>query len=202
MKFVHHDVEQLMASVSVRTLDPEIVRSLNIDPRLLSELQEKVTSLEMKAINLEELSTAMLAGSELKKENADASKNIFEEVKVLNEKITKLEKENVEKISMLKNKNIEVFAEDVIEAITQKEELQNLQVEVKGLKKVFNNIEKLEKNTITLERQGQETAKNIVNLNLKITAIDEKNKEMMSTALEAPSSVEVLNVAVKGFSDR
>ena len=92
MKFVHHDVEQLMASVSVRTLDPEIVRSLNIDPRLLSELQEKVTSLEMKAINLEELSTAMLAGSELKKENADASKNIFEEVKVLNEKITKLEK--------------------------------------------------------------------------------------------------------------
>lgn len=189
--------------MSVQTSDSDLVRSLDIDNRLVSELQDKVMSLELKANNLEELSTTILAGSESNKENSiNSSNNIFEEVKILNEKIMILEKVNVEKVSLLQNKNKEIFAEDVIQAIAQKEELQNLQNEVKGLKSVFNDIEKLEKNRISLEKQGKETAKNIVNLNLKINAIDEKNKLMMNTVLEAPPSVEVLNVAVKGFSDR
>ena len=191
-----------MDSMSVRIADPELERSLNVDTRLLSDLQEKVTSLGLKASNLEELCSTILAGSESRKENTNTSTNIFEEVKLLNEKIVTLEKQNVEKVSQLKNKNNGIFAEDVLEAIAQKEELQNLQDEVKGLKRVFNDIEKLEKNRISLEKQGKETARNIVNLNFKINAIDEKNKEMMNTVLEAPSSVEVLNVAVKGFSDR
>ena len=191
-----------METMSVRTSDSDLVRLLDIDTRLFSELQDKVTSLELKANNLEELSTTILAGSESNKENINNSNNIFEEVKILNEKIIILEKENIEKVSLLQNKNKEIFAEDVIEAIAQKEELQNLQDEVKGLKRIFNDIEKLEKNRISLEKQGKETARNIVNLNMKINAIDEKNKVMMNTVLEAPPSVEVLNVAVKGFSDR
>ena len=192
-----------MESMSVRTTDSDLVRPLDIDTRLLSELQDKVMSLELKANNLEELSTTILAGSESNKDNnINNSNNIFEEVKILNEKIIILEKENIEKVSLLKNKNKEIFAEDVIEAIAQKEELQNLQNEVKGLKRIFSEIEKLEKNRISLEKQGKETAKSIVNLNMKINAIDEKNKVMMNTVLESPPSVEVLNVAVKGFSDR
>ena len=202
MKYIYYDTEQFIESMSVRTSDSDIVRSLDIDTRLFSKLQDKVTSLELKANNLEELSTTILAGSESNKENINNSNNIFEEVKILNEKITILEKENIEKVSLLQKKNKEIFAEDVIEAIAQKEELQNLQDEVKGLKRIFNDIEKLEKNRISLEKQGKETAKNIVNLNMKINAIDEKNKVMMNTVLEAPPSVEVLNVAVKGFSDR
>lgn len=202
MKYIYYDTEQFIESMSVRTSDSDIVRSLDIDTRLFSKLQDKVTSLELKANNLEELSTTILAGSESNKENINNSNNIFEEVKILNEKIIILEKENIEKVSLLQKKNKEIFAEDVIEAIAQKEELQNLQDEVKGLKRIFNDIEKLEKNRISLEKQGKETAKNIVNLNMKINAIDEKNKVMMNTVLEAPPSVEVLNVAVKGFSDR
>lgn len=202
MKYIYYDTEQFIESMSVRTSDSDIVRSLDIDTRLFSKLQDKVTSLELKANNLEELSTTILAGSESNKENINNSNNIFEQVKILNEKIIILEKENIEKVSLLQKKNKEIFAEDVIEAIAQKEELQNLQDEVKGLKRIFNDIEKLEKNRISLEKQGKETAKNIVNLNMKINAIDEKNKVMMNTVLEAPPSVEVLNVAVKGFSDR
>lgn len=202
IKYIYYDTEQFMETMSVRTSDSDLVRLLDIDTRLFSELQDKVTSLELKANNLEELSTTILAGSESNKENINNSNNIFEEVKILNEKIIILEKENIEKVSLLQNKNKEIFAEDVIEAIAQKEELQNLQDEVKGLKRIFNDIEKLEKNRISLEKQGKETAKNIVNLNMKINAIDEKNKVMMNTVLEAPPSVEVLNVAVKGFSDR
>lgn len=202
MKYIYYDTEQFIESMSVRTSDSDIVRSLDDDTRLFSKLQDKVTSLELKANNLEELSTTILAGSESNKENINNSNNIFEQVKILNEKIIILEKENIEKVSLLQKKNKEIFAEDVIEAIAQKEELQNLQDEVKGLKRIFNDIEKLEKNRISLEKQGKETAKNIVNLNMKINAIDEKNKVMMNTVLEAPPSVEVLNVAVKGFSDR
>lgn len=202
IKYIYYDTEQFMETMSVRTSDSDLVRLLDIDTRLFSELQDKVTSLELKANNLEELSTTILAGSESNKENINNSNNIFEEVKILNEKIIILEKENIEKVSLLQNKNKEIFAEDVIEAIAQKEELQNLQDEVKGLKRIFNDIEKLEKNRISLEKQGKETARNIVNLNMKINAIDEKNKVMMNTVLEAPPSVEVLNVAVKGFSDR
>ena len=202
IKYIYYDTEQFMETMSVRTSDSDLVRLLDIDTRLFSELQDKVTSLELKANNLEELSTTILAGSESNKENINNSNNIFEEVKILNEKIIILEKENIEKVSLLQNKNKEIFAEDVIEAIAQKEELQNLQDEVKGLKRIFNDIEKLEKNRISLEKQGKETARNIVNLNMKIDAIDEKNKVMMNTVLEAPPSVEVLNVAVKGFSDR
>ena len=202
IKYIYYDTEQFMETMSVRTSDSDLVRLLDIDTRLFSELQDKVTSLELKANNLEELSTTILAGSESNKENINNSNNIFEEVKILNEKIIILEKENIEKVSLLQNKNKEIFAEDVIEAIAQKEELQNLQDEVKGLKRIFNDIEKLEKNRISLEKQGKETARNIVNLNMKINAIDEKNKVMMNNVLEAPPSVEVLNVAVKGFSDR
>ena len=97
IKYIYYDTEQFMETMSVRTSDSDLVRLLDIDTRLFSELQDKVTSLELKANNLEELSTTILAGSESNKENINNSNNIFEEVKILNEKIIILEKENIEK---------------------------------------------------------------------------------------------------------
>ena len=171
-----------------------------MDEKSFSELQKKVQNLEIATDSLKKKS----------KENSvkDISKNgnekIFSEIQSLNDKISLLEKDNIQRINLVqKNENLNAMsAEDIIEETKKKEEISRLQEDIKKLQKLYDNIERLEQNNKIIQMKGTATEENIVVLTNKLNSAYAETQEMIKTSQETPKAIDQLNGAVSGFAAR
>ena len=186
-------------------LDPNTPK---IDPKLLSELQQKVNSLEITANLIQKKIEQKKLDSELydeleKNTKADSNAEIFEEIKKLNDKLTVLEKKNNDiKNDRNEKKNAALTTEDVLAEIEKNEKIENLQNEVRNLLKVFDNIKEIEKTSKNLEKVTDENNAKILNLSERVDEIILESVEVKISSGESPVALGAFGRAIKGIADR
>ena len=170
-----------------------------------SKLQKKVNSLELTSDSIQKkIEVNYAANLALSDEAIENDKNIFDEINLINNAIYKLEMKNIDTIQELKKdiKSVPISVENVLEENSRKEQIVNLQNDVKNLVKRLSSVEVLEKNSKALLINGEKNEKMLINLQNKVEQVDYENVKLMKTIMESPVSVEHLNGAVVGFADR
>lgn len=188
------------------TVDPRSSRnSVAVDVNEFSKLQKKVSSLELTSDSIQKkIEVNYAANLALSDEAIENDKNIFDEINLINNAIYKLEMKNIDTIQELKKdiKSVPLSVEDVTEGNDRKEQIANLQNDVKNLVKKFSSVEVLEKNSKALLLNGEKNEKMLIDLQNKVEQVDQENVKLMQSIMESPISVELLNGAVAGFADR
>lgn len=188
------------------TVDPKSSRnSVAVDVKEFSKLQKKVSSLELTSDSIQKkIEVNYAANLALSDEAIENDKNIFHEINLINNAIYKLEMKNIDTIQELKKdiKSVPLSVEDVMEGNDRKEQIVNLQNDVKNLVKKFSSVEVLEKKSRALLLYGEKNEKMLIDLQNKVEQVDQENVKLMQSIMESPISVELLNGAVAGFADR